>query len=289
MGYRWVQKDVGGTVYTDELFERADASPTFAVLSEDGGSLATGTATVDSVNTTLSSGVGDGAVSLSVTSATGIAVGRRYYLTAGEDAGGEVVTIAAISGTTLTLARPTLRAHASGAAFYSTRVSCVIPSSACTQVRRGCRVEIAYTVSAAARPVVSLEFDVTRYALRTGLTLEHVRDLDPSVVRKSAKGTVWPALFAMAWERIVSRIAQQKDPGGLVGALDLTQPHALAVLLLVAEQSSDADSIARAEQLRQRLDAELVAILASRAFDDDQDGAVEPHEGFYRTISITRG
>ncbi len=289
MTYRWLQVDVGGTVYTDELHERPDASPTFEVKSESGAVLASGTGSVDSVDTTTTSGAGAGATTLALTSVTGVAVGRRYFVGDTEDAGGEVVTIDAISGTTVTLARPLLRSVASGATVYGTRVSCAVSATACASVRRGCRVEVTYTVSSATRPVLSIEFDVTRYALRTGLTVEHVRDLDPSLVRRAAKGTVWPRAIELAWERIVSRIGLQKDPGGLVGAIDLTQPHALAVMLLIAEQSVDAESVQRAELLRTRLDTELTTLLASRAFDDDQDGAVESNEGFVRTINLMRG
>lgn len=289
MTYRWLQKDVGGSILTDELHERPDASPTFAVLSPSGGSLATGTGSVDSVNTTLNGAASAGATSVVVTSASGIAVGRRYLLTGSEESGGEWVTVSAISGTTITLARPLRIAHATGASVQGTRITCAVTAAACATIYRGCRVEITYTVSAATRPVLSVEFDVTRYALRTGLTLEHVRDLDPLVLKRASTGTVWPAVITAAWERIVSRIGLQKDPGGLVGAIDLTQPHALQVLLLVAEQSQGEEARATAADLRARLDAELTAILASRAFDDDQDGSVEAHEGWYRTINVTRG
>lgn len=289
MTYRWLQVDVGGTVYADELHERADVSPTFEVKSTSGAVLASGTGSVDAVNTTLAAGAGAGATSLSLTSASSVAVGRRYFVGGTEDAGGEIITVDAISGTTITLARPLMRAAASGSTFYGTRVSCAVSAAACAMIARGCRVEVTYTVSSAARPVLSLEFDVTRYALRTGLTTEHVRDLDPALARRAAKGTVWPRVIELAWERIVTRIGLQKDPGGLVGAIDLTQPHALAVLLLIAEQSTDAESVQRAELLRTRLDTELAAMLAARAFDDDQDGAVEPHEGFVRTINVMRG
>lgn len=238
MAYRYLQIDKGGTIVTDELDERPDASPTFAVLSSSGGSLATGTGTVDSVSTTLSSGIAAGAQTLSVASATGITVGSRYRLTGTESVGGEFVTVKSISGTTITVARPVLYAHASGAAFASTRVSCVVPSSACTSPERDCRVDITYTVSSAARPVVSVSFDITRYRIETGLTLEHVRDLDPQLLKRAAPGTWWPAVIDAAWERIVASIGLQKDPGGLVGALDITQAHAIAVRLLIAEQSA---------------------------------------------------
>lgn len=289
MSYRWLQVDVGGTVVTDELNERPDASPTFTVLSPQGGSLATGTGTVDSVSTTLSGALAAGATSLTVTSASGITVGRRYLVGGTEETGGEWVTVKSIASTTVALARPVLRAQASGATFYGTRISCAVTAAACATIARSCRVDITYLVSAAARPAVSVEFDVTRYALRSGLTIEHVRDLDPLLYKRASEGTVWHTLVSLAWERIVARIGLQKDPGGLVGALDLTQPHALMVQLLVAEQGMTEEHRARALDLRTRLDTELTAILASRAFDDDQDGAIESHEGFVRTINLRRG
>jgi hypothetical protein len=289
VSYRWVQKDVGGTIYTDELAERPDASPTFAVLSPSGGSLGTGTGTVDSVNTTLSAGAAAGATSVSVTSATGVTVGRRYLVGGTEETGGEWATVASIASTTVTLSRPLVRAQASGAAFQGTRVSCAVTAAMAATIYRGCRCEITYAVSSAARPVVAVEFDVTRYRLTTGLTLDHVRDLDPTITKRAATGTVWARVIDAAWERIVNRVGLQKDPGGLVGAIDLTQPHAIAVRLLIAEQSLDEDGIARATELRTRLDTELAAQLAARAYDDDQDGAIESHEGWYRTINLTRG
>jgi hypothetical protein len=287
--YRSLQKDVGGTIVTDELDERPDSSPTFVVRSESGGSLASGTGSVDSVSTTLSAGASSGVLTISVTSATGITAGRRYLLTGAESAGGEWVTVRAISGTTLALARPLALSHSSGASVVSTRISCAVSAAACADVRRGCRVEITYTVSAATRPIVSVEFDITRYRLTTGLTLEHVRDLDPQLLKRAAPGTWWPSLIATAWERIVSRIGQQHAPGGLVGAIDLTQPHAIAVRLLVAEQGTSEESRAHATELRTRFDAELQLLLSSRAFDDDQDGGVDPNEGFLKTINVIRG
>lgn len=288
MTYRSLQLDVGGTIVTDELDERPDASPTYEVKSESGAVLASGTATVDSVSTTLAAGASQGAQSISLTSATGVTIGRRYLLTGAEIVGGEWVTIRGLSGTTATLARPLALSHASGASVVSTRVSCAVSAAACASVRRGCRVEITYTVSAATRPAVSVEFDITRYRLTTGLTLEHVRDLDPQLLKRAAAGTWWPAVISLAWERIVARIAQQHDPGGLVGAIDLTQPHAIMVRLIVAEQGASDESRAQANDLRQRLDVELTQLLTSRAFDDDQDGAVESNEGFTKTIILKR-
>ena len=288
MTYRSLQLDVGGTITTDELDERPDASPAYEVKSETGAVLASGTATVNAVSTTLASGVARGARAVTVTSASSIVAGQRYRLTGREDIGGEFVLVRSVSGTSVTLVRPLVNDHASGASFVSTRVSCAVPASACDTPRRGCRVEITYEVSGDARPVVSVEFDVTRYSLRSGLTLEHVRTLDPLILKRAVDGTWWPDVIAAAWERIVARVGQQHDPGGLVGAIDLQQPHAVMVRLIVAEQGVGEASQAHAEELRAQFDRELTLLLTSRAFDDDQDGAVEKHEGFFRTISLTR-
>lgn len=286
---RWIQKDVGGTLFIDGLDERADASPTFTVYGPKGSSLGTGSATVDAVNTTLSSSALAGALSVAVASASNIAVGRNYLIGGTVDTGGEWVTVRAISGTTITLARPLVLAKASGVSFVGTRLSVAITASMVTSVARHCRVEVVYTVSAATRPTVTIAFDITRYALITGLTLERVRDIDPIVTKRASEGTVWPRLFDVAWEVLLAAVASQKNPGALVGAIDLTMPHAYAVLRLIAQHDVSEAGIKRMEMLSIAYDNELSKALAAAAIDDDQDGIIEPNEGFYRTVTTIRG
>lgn len=283
MTYRWLQKDVGGTITLDEPLARADSGATWVAKSGTGATLATGAVTLDSVNTTLGANVAAGALALSVVSAAGVVVGRKYLV------GSEWVTVAAVNGLTLTLARPVLFAQVTTTPFVSTRMSAAIPGSALSTIGRANTVWFTYEVGAVAQPGVTIEFDITRYSLKSGLTLEHVRDIDPLVTRRASQGTVWPALIESSWERMMSRVGLQHSPGGLVGAIDLTMTHSLDVLLMVAQQSVGEEARATATVLAQRLDLELSAILASRAFDENQDGIINPREGFYRTFQVSRG
>lgn len=88
----------------------------------------TGSAAIDSVNTTIASASGFGQTDarvLNVTSGTGIAVGRAYLVTAANGAS-ERIEVAAVTGTTVTARHPLHNAYASGAAFVSCRVTIAI-------------------------------------------------------------------------------------------------------------------------------------------------------------------
>lgn len=285
---RFVPYNTAATL-TVELDERPDSAPTFAVYTAAGGSIQTGTSTLASVATTLSGSAAAGATTLSLTSASGVTAGHRYLLGGSEAAGGEVVTVRSIAATTATLVRPVMVARASGASVQSARVS--VSVSAIATPGRHYRVQLAYAVGSVARAPVDVPFDVTRYVPRTTLTLEDVRSLDPVFARRLAAGAWWPDLRAEAWDLVLRRVAAQKGPGDLVGALDLTTAHAYAVRALAAELAAGAEPehVPYRDQMYARLASELEAGLAAAAFDDDQDGAAAAHERWYRTVPVVRG
>lgn len=132
MAIQTLIKAVGGTVET-QFLDRYVTSCTVGVYTAEGSAkVAAGTtATVDTVNTTLSGAAAARATSVTVTSATGIATNRRYRIgTTGTAEAPEVITVKSVSGTTVTLWAPLLVAHASGAAFAGTRVSYAVTSTA---------------------------------------------------------------------------------------------------------------------------------------------------------------
>jgi len=265
---------------------RADATPTATVYSPNGGSDQTPSVTLDTVATTLSGAASAGATSVTVTSATGIVAGRRYLLAGGEDAGGETVTVRAVSSTLVTLVRPLRWAAASGASFVGHRVT--LSLSAIASEARHYRAEIAWAVSAVTQPPFVVPFDVVRYWPRTGLTAEDLRDLDPLFNKRLPAGTWIPAVIDRAWDQLLARVASKVDPGALVGALDLTVPHGYLVRALLLETAGP-EAAQERELLFARYSTELDSALAAAAIDDDQDGAVEPHEGWYRSIPVSRG
>ena len=140
----------------------------------------TGAAAVETnPNTTLSSAAGSGVnpATLSVTSATGISVGRTYRLAAAglyED-----VTVAGISGTTVTSKSPLINDYASGATFKSCRATISVDSTWVADLNNvsptwspnpSYRVRWTVVDSAGATQVYDRYFDLVRYPARHGVT-----------------------------------------------------------------------------------------------------------------------
>jgi len=286
---RFVERSTLTTVAL-ELEQRADATPTFAVRAPTGGLTLSATAvTLDTVNTTLSGAAAAGASTVTVTSATGIVRGRKYLLTGAAAVGGEFVTVKSIASTTITLVRPLMLAHASGATFASTRFTCAITAAAVGSIGRGYRIEVTYLVGTAYQQIAVFPFDVVRTAPVTYLRADDVADLDAIFAKRLAAGVWFPALADRAWDMICARIAVKMSPGAVLGSRDLTIPHSYLVRALCLENAgSEFDDMRKA--LAERFQQELDAHLAAGPIDDDQDGNVEANEGWKpRTITVQRG
>jgi len=282
---RWVQLNAAGSV-TFDLPARPSAAGTAAILSASGSSLATPTPTLDSVNTTLSASVAAGATSLAVASATGIAVGRRYLVAGAETAGGEVVLVSAIAGTTLTLARPLTAARASGATFQGTRITVAVSSACTAEVCRQRRVE---WTDPDTSEVIAVPFDVTRYAPRSFLTGSLLLDLDPLLRRRLGAGTWLPALLERAWEMLLDDLgAKERHPGGYAGVIELATPHGYLVRALVAETDTTPEGTAYRDDMRARYAQELERALTSLAYDAAGTGDAVVGASQWRGIPLVR-
>lgn len=149
----------------------------------------TGAAAVETnPNTTLTSAAGSGVnpATLAVTSATGISVGRTYRLAAAglyED-----VTVAGISGTTITSKSPLINDYASGATFKSCRASISVDSTWVADVSNvsptwspnpAYRVRWVVVDAAGATQVYDRYFDLVRYPARHGVTPRMVEERYP--------------------------------------------------------------------------------------------------------------
>jgi hypothetical protein len=71
-------------------------------------------ATATTPNATLSGAVSAGATSISVSSAAGISKGQQIAIVTAAGLVGEIVTVSAVSGTTLTLSAGTINGYSSG-------------------------------------------------------------------------------------------------------------------------------------------------------------------------------
>lgn len=283
----WAQLDTAKTLTVD-LPRRPSAAGTFRVLRPSGTEAqASAAATLDAVNTTASAAV-EGASSLTLSDATGVAVGRRYLLAGPEASGGEFVTVKSISGTAVGLVRRTLRAHDAGATFQSTRVSLAIDAATPTPTGRAWRVE--YTWPAGdAQPRFVLPFDVTRYAPASYLSAEDLRELDPVLAKRLATGTWLPGVIDTAWDMLLRHVAQKAAPGAFVGIVDLTTAHGYLVRALLAETAgSDDATVAYRDDMRARAAQERDAALAACAYDEAQMGAVKVGGGWFKGIPMGR-
>lgn len=276
------------TTLSVDLPRRPSAAGTYTVSDRHGAVVqASAAASLDSTNTTLSASADAGALSVVVTSATGISVGRRYLVGGAEDAGGEVVTVRSISGTTITLARRLMQARASGVSFASARVSFALPAIASPD--RAYRVEYTYP-TADDRPSVAFPFDVTRWTPVTSLTLEDVRDIDPLVVKRLPSGLWLPALTQEAWEMLCRHIATRIDPGAVVGTVDLTVAHGYLVRALLAESAGDGPEVtAYRDRMARRYAEERDGVLGALAVDRGQTGAATLRDAWTRHLPIMRG
>lgn len=284
---RWVQKGAAGTV-TFDLAARPSGAGTARVVDLGGAELAAPTPTLNAVNTTLSATAAAGATSLTLTSGTGVTAGRRYLLGGAEEVGGERVLVAAVSGATVTLARSIGTARASGVTFQSSRVEVAITTACAASVARQHRVE---WTNPDTSEVLSVPFDVTRYAPRTGLTSSELLDTDAALRKRLPAGTWLPALLDRAWSMVLTDLAgTDRHPGGYAGVVELTEAHAYLVRALVAETDTTPEGVAYRDDMRQRYAQERDRVLASVGYDQAGDGAASVGAGQrYRGLVLERG
>lgn len=127
MAIQHITYNVGGTVYLDAPDRLSN--PTIKILDGQGNTLVNGeSATVNSVDTTLSAAASADDLTVTVSSATGIVTGGVYWLSSREQ-----ILVKSVSGTTVTLFRPLVYDHANGADFESHRVTYSVSSSEASQ------------------------------------------------------------------------------------------------------------------------------------------------------------
>lgn len=284
---RYVTLGRSGTLVVT-LPRRPSGAGTSTVFTAEASQLETVTPTLDSVNTTLSAAAAAGARTLSATSATGVVAGRRYLVGGPETSGGEMVTVASVSGTTLTLARSLRRAQASGATFVSTRLSFAITTSSTAQARRNLRVE---WLDPDTSDLLAIPFDVTRWSPLTTLTTEDLRAGDALFTKRLPPDLWLPDVMADAWDKITDALATKgRVPGNFTGTIDLTRAHSYLTRALLAEgMTRDAESSAYIEDMRARYRQELDETLAGLAYDEQGSGAAATGKGQWQGFPMVRG
>jgi len=283
----YLEYNAAGSLALD-LPARADAAPTWSLVDFGGATLAAGTCARDAVDTTLAAPAAAGATAITLASGTGVAVGTKYLLGGPESGGGERVTVKAVAGAAVTLVRPLRLARAGGDACQGTRVTCAIPSSATKSIARHDRLEIAWSVATVAQPVYRADVDIVRYVTTSTVTsFDDVVDLDPVSGKRLPAGTWFPAVRDEAWAMLMDRVAARVDPGAVVSSGALARAHRYLIRALLAETAGDGWDAYR-KTMAQRFAEELEAALGAAAVDDDQDGVIDPREGWRRGFVVER-
>lgn len=288
----FVLRNFGGTLEwyarDDSTPRRPDATVTVQVLDTFGGALvAAGTAaTLDLVNTPLSSGAAVGATTLQVTAATNIVAGRRYVI--GDT--WEEVKVKRVSGTTVYLTSPTWAAHASGAAFAGHRISYTLSASQAGTVSKDyCRALFSWLIGTVAQPPGQVEFALTRYYPRCPITAVDLFTYDENLADKLPLNTDIADIINEAWDNFKDDVsAKGAWIYDYVGSERARSPVIYGTLALCA------DRFGREPEVRDRFHRAYIDALATfgqvAPIDTDRDGAVEPHEeGAMDAYRMVRG
>lgn len=280
---------LNGQGYLDFLMpERADVGSVVATVYNSNGSVvsASATYTSSSVSTVLQSSVSGGVTFLPLDTTASIQSGKRYLLDGREDFGGEFVTIKNLTVSGANLYRPTINSHASGSSFEGTLVKVLLSGSSTETVGNNFYCKVAYEVNSEPQAEIHKSFNVTRFVPVTNLSIEDLRDFDPQLGKKGLSGLHIKNLIDNAWEMILARIGARGNMGGLIGSVDLTNPHNYLVRRLILE--NDPERKEQADAFSQRFNEEFEASMGVAAHDADGDGSINPNERFRNTIRISR-
>ncbi len=267
---RWYPRDADGNP------RRPDAGPTVQALDENGGEIVpAGTAaTLDAVDTTLASGVASGAMSLQLTSGTGVEVGVRYVVASPY----EEVEVSRVSGNTAYLVGPTWYAHPSAAPFQGHRVTCTLSAAQAAREVDHARVLFSWALSAAAQARGQVDFAIARNLPTCPIGPVDLLRADPDLRRKLSAQVDVNALIRTAFDEVMEDLSA----GGVwsydyVGSERLRRATVYKALHLAAEHFGPRFQGER-DRLWDRYRQSLAAFRSITASDVDRDGAVSASE-----------
>lgn len=257
------------------LPQKADAgSVTASLYLPSGTSNGTASVTLEVASSSVNAAATAGATTLNIGSTTNFKVGHRYIVgnTDPDDYSAEHLTIKSKTTNTIRLMRPLLWDHAANDPIVSSQINLDITPAQTSEIGKGHRVEISYRVSGSVQPVHVESFTVSRYTPISHINIETLRDLDPTLSKKIPSGLSWEDFKTQSWEMLLNRIELNYSAGSLVGTVNLTQPHAYMIRMLLAELAG-VDYIEYRNLMAQRFDEELKYALGACVFDADQDGS----------------
>jgi len=281
-----VVKNRGGTIETYFL-DRRPVSCTVSLYNGEGSvKVDAATATVDTVNTTLSGAAARGAFTLSLASAAGVVVGRRYLVGATDSTEPrEVVTVKSIASTTATLWAPLHYAHSSGVSFGGTRCTYAVSSS---------QADVLWWDGYAdwtpdSGEVVTEVVDCVLRKIPENLIDEtDIRDVLPKAMKILDAEVDMPAALRSARDEFLRRLGGRNRAYCALGADHFRQPCAL-VFWLQRRYALGDEWMAMMDLMDKELDVLVQKIQSEIPFDNDQDGVTtSQNDGGFTVIKLSR-
>jgi hypothetical protein len=274
---------------TVEIYAQASgaiSSATVAIYGPDSDTaLQSGSATVDSVSTTVATVASTNATQFTVSSATDIVAGRRYLL--GLKEGAETVQVERLDGTTVYLRHPTAGVIRVGDTFTGLRVSYALTTATTATRKTNCHAAWVMTQSSGAVLYDRIEFHVVRSPLGQLVTVA-----DVSRIAQSYGANLWATLRSkahtvaeMATERVREAIeGHDHYPHLHVSRAAFARSGDAAIRLVLAEdygispQNAESPSAYLTEIRAQFAAAHGEAMRRLSWYDADDSGTVQTQE-----------
>ena len=247
-------------------------------------------ATVDAVNTTLGSAAAAAATTVTVASATGIVVGRRYLVGNGTSAPREMVRVRGISGTTITLSRPLRSAQATGAGFVGTRLSLAVTAAQASALFWDGHAEWNFADDGNGASRNRRIMAPVECTLRPHERLATVVDLfarDPRWDRKVDTELDVDEVLDLAYEDVLEKLGGKFRVRTVVGAQGFVTPTVYQAFVMIAANYG-AEWTEQRGWYEQQRDAALASLVANHPADLDQDTYIERHERGFTSIRTDR-
>ena len=280
-----ITKDFGGTVFIDR--DALASSATVSVYDGDGCLLIdSADATVSSVNTTLTSAVSRGDLSITVESNTGLSNGSTPIVT--DDL--EQLLVRSIDDDVVYLRRPALHDHDNGSAVVGSRITYSVNSDVASKLWWDGRAE--WTIDGTERAYTACE--CTKYPLDMSAapSEQDLFDEEPQLYNILDSEVDVYRVRELALQEVLKRLASaSKDLRARVypGSMAFRRAGVMAAMMAVYRRQRGQEAADLYERYKAELDAEISVICQATPKDSDQDGVVEENEkSSYSTVQLFR-
>jgi hypothetical protein len=254
---------------------RPAATQTVACYTGDGASVFTAqTATLESINTTISAAAAAGARSITVTSANNITTGCVVTLSNRED-----VLVKSVSSTTVTLRSPLVESHAINATCRSHRVHYTVTAAQAATLFWDGRLEWVIDSANTTKAVYNQACCCSKYPFQTTMaTYVDLADEEPQIAAVLDDEIDVSRLLMKGAEDVRKRLDAITQGRSATYVAPVNFTDAVVFAALMRHYRSQRDDV-MFERYREAVRGEIDLLLAGAVYRDaDQDGKIEENE-----------